>query len=79
MVCTSMHNYPFIKWCLGVGCSSVSSKVAANQIGSQTHESQANRITIEYAIIVRLPYPSLLGYEDQLENEGHYHSITLDT
>ena len=73
MVCTSMHNYPFIKWCLGVGRSVVSSKLAAKQIGNQTHESHASRIIIEYVITVHHPCPSLPGYGGQLENEEHYH------
>ena len=78
MVCTSMRNfvhnivhYPFIKWCGGVGCSSVLSKDVANQIGNQTHESHDIKITTEYAIIVHLPDPSLLGCEGRQETVEH--------
>ena len=73
MVCTNMHNYPLRKcvfslWTLGSLLSKPQKKKGMKRVPIQT-----DKITNEYAIIVRLPYPSLLGCGGQQETVGHCH------
>lgn len=68
-----MQNYPRRKCVSLLRLDSLLFSVGTNVNGIKIEPNQAIKTTIEYAIIVHLPCPSLLGYEDQQGNEEHRH------
>ena len=71
MVCTNMHNYPLRKCVFSLWTLDSLLSKPQKKKGMKRDPIHIDKITKEYAIIVHLPYPSLLGYEDRQESEGH--------
>ena len=86
MVCTSLRSFVYnivhypLRKCVFSSwtCPSLWPKPQKKN-GMNIDPTQENKITREYAIIVHLPYPSLLGCGDQQETAEHCRSTTLDT